>query len=115
MSMMFSAPGAVVREVDVRAVLRLRVHERRVHAGRHAFGELGDGFGCSGSSRVADDDAVLAVGGALARHDEVVAVGRRHHVVDRFARSTTIESTIAGLAGCRCRSCRRGRRPSVPR
>ena len=33
---------AVVREVDVRAIPRLGVHERGVDAGRHALGELGE-------------------------------------------------------------------------
>ena len=58
------------------------VDERRVHAGRHALGELGDDLRVQRVIERADDDAVLAVGRALAREHQELAFLVGHDVVD---------------------------------
>jgi len=59
------------------------MYERGVDTRRHVLGELRDGLRMQRIVRVGDDDAVLAIVRPFARDDHVVAVGRRHHVVDR--------------------------------
>ncbi len=74
--------GAVVREEHEGAVLLLLIDERRVHTGGDALGELGDDLRVDRVFSGRDDDAVLAIGGALAGEDDDLAVGRAHDVVD---------------------------------
>ena len=71
----------VVGEIHVRAELRLRVGEGRVHAPRHTLGKLAHRLRVQRVARIGDDNAVLAIGRALAREHHVVAVRGGHHVV----------------------------------
>src|SRR5690606_13752103 len=74
--------GAVVGEIHVGAVLLLVVHERRVDASGDAIGELADHLWMGGILQRRDHDAVLAVGGSLARVHQEATVWGGHHVVD---------------------------------
>ena len=73
--------GRVVGEIDVCAVLRLRVHVRRVHATGHRLRELGDRLWVRRVLEREDDDAVAPARRALARQHAPLPVGGRHHVV----------------------------------
>ena len=67
----------VVRDVGVALV-----DVGAVHAAAHGLRVLGDRLGVAGVGGIEDDDTVLAVRGALAGEHAVLAVLRRHHVVD---------------------------------
>ena len=70
-----------------------------MHAAGDAIGEVRDLLRVQRIARVGDDDAVLAVGGALAREHHVTPVGRRLHVVHeaRVDDDRVDDLRIAGL------------------